>query len=94
MEHTVNLLLFVLLILNRGKVHGGFVGEDKATLLEILVTSDEHSVEHGLVQEEVAHPFRDDDVEFLDGELNLFELSFHEGNGCDVCLRLRHRREI
>ena len=49
--------------------------------LEVLVTSNKNSVQHGLVEEEVAHPFRDNDIEFLDRELDFLELALDKGDG-------------
>lgn len=57
------------------------VGEDETIRFEVFVTGKENGVEHGLVEEEVAHPFRYDDVELLDWELDVLELAFDEGDG-------------
>ena len=56
------------------------IGEDKASGLKILVAGEQNGVEHGLVQQEVAHPLRDDDVELLDGEHSFFEFALDEGD--------------
>lgn len=45
-----------------------------------FVASDEHCVQHGLVDEEVAHPLGDDDVNLGHGELNLLHLSSDQGD--------------
>ncbi|RUS33574.1 hypothetical protein BC938DRAFT_471063 [Jimgerdemannia flammicorona] len=34
---------------------------------QILIPSDEHGIEHGLVQQKVPHPLGDDDVDLLNG---------------------------
>jgi hypothetical protein len=47
---------------------------------EVLVSSEKDGVEHGLVEEEVAHPLGDNDVDLLDGELNVLELALDDGN--------------
>ena len=36
-----------------------------------LVPGVEHSIEHGLVEQEVSHPFRDDDVDLQKEVLNI-----------------------
>lgn len=38
------------------------------------------SVKHGLVEQTIAHPLRDDNVYFLHRKLNLLHLSFNDGN--------------
>ena len=49
---------------------------------EIVVSSVEDAVEHAFVEEEVAHPFGDDDVDLLDWEGDFFDLSLDELDGC------------
>lgn len=79
-ELTANLLLLVVAILNTGEEDGGLVGEDEAVLLEVGVSGIENGVEHGLVEEEVSHPLRDDDVNLGEGELNLLHLALEQGD--------------
>lgn len=56
------------------------IREDESSRFEVLVSGEEDGIEHGLVKEEVAHPFRDNDIEFLDWEDGFFELAFYEGD--------------
>ena len=79
---TVNLLLLVLHVLNGSKVEGRFVREQETSGLKVLVTRDKNGVQHGLVKEEVAHPFGDDDVELLDRQVDFLKLALDEGDGC------------
>lgn len=52
----------------------------EAVGLEILVTGVKDGVEHGLVEERVAHPFTDNDVDLGDRELNLLNLASDQGD--------------
>ena len=45
-----------------------------------LVAGKEHGVEHGLVEEEVAHPLADDDVDLL-GQLDVLQLLVDDLDG-------------
>jgi len=80
----VDLLVLVLLVLDGGDVDGSFVGEEETVWGEVLVPSEEDGVEHGLVEKEVAHPFRDDDVVLFQWQFGLFELSFYKGDSCEL----------
>lgn len=77
---TLDLLILVLAVLNTGKEDGGLVGEDETILLEIGVSGVENGVEHGLVEKEVAHPLRDDDVDLGKGKLNLLHLALEKSD--------------
>ena len=79
---TIYLLLLIVLIFNGSKEHGSLVREDEAILLEVFITGDEDGIEHGLVEQEVAHPFRDDDVKLIEGKLDFFELALDKGDLC------------
>ena len=79
---TVDFLLFIILILDRSDVHVRLVREYQSTRFKVLVAREEHSVEHGFVQQEVAHPLGDDDIELFEGQRNLFELALDEGDLC------------
>ena len=48
--------------------HQAFAGQ-------IAVASPEHRVEHGFVEEAVAHPFRYDDIDLRNREGNFFHFS-------------------
>lgn len=80
MELTVDLLLLVVAILDTGDKDGGLVGEDQTALLEVAVTGPQNSVQHGLVEQEVAHPLGDDDVDLGEGENNLLHLALQESD--------------
>eukprot|EP00760_Papus_ankaliazontas_P028252 PhM_4_TR359/c0_g1_i3/m.71426 len=61
-------------VLDAGDEHLGFVGEKLYIRGTELVAGHQHGVQHGLVDEEVAHPLRDDDIDLL-GHIDLLELS-------------------
>ncbi len=77
---TSNLLILVVAVLNGSNVHGGLVREDEAARGEVLVTGDKNGVQHGLVQQEVAHPLRDDDIDVLNRQDDLLHLALDQGN--------------
>jgi ribosomal protein S11 len=79
-ELTVDLLLLVVAILDTGDKDGGLVGEDETALDEVTVTGPQDGVQHGLVEQEVAHPLGDDDVDLGEGENNLLHLALQEGD--------------
>jgi hypothetical protein len=77
---TSDLLLLVVAIFDAGKENGGLVGEDETILLEVGVTSIQDGVQHALIQKEVAHPLRDDNVNLGERHLNLLHLSLDKGD--------------
>ena len=78
LRHTIDFLLFIVLILDRGDVHIRLVREYQSTRFKVLVAREEHSVEHGLVQQEVAHPLADNDIELGNRQLGILELALDE----------------
>lgn len=66
---TINFLLLIVLVLDRGKVHCRIIREDQAIRLKVFVAGQEDGIEHRLVEQEIAHPLADDDVELRDREL-------------------------
>mgnify|MGYP000939939447 CR=1 FL=1 len=80
-KRTANLLLLVVSVLDTGEENGGLVGEDEAILLKVGVSGVEDGVEHGLVEEEIAHPLGDDDVNLGERQLNLLHLALDQ---CDL----------
>jgi hypothetical protein len=79
-QHTIDFLLLVLLVLDRGDVHRRMIREDEPSRLEVAVTGFEHGIQHRLVKEEVAHPFGNNDIKLLDWKLCILEFSFYEGD--------------
>lgn len=77
---TSNLVVLVLAVLNGSDVHSGLIGEDLAAFSEIGVTGVQNGVQHGLVEKEVTHPLRYDDVNLREGELDLLHLALEESN--------------
>lgn len=77
---TANLLLLVIAILDTGDVDGGLVGEDQTILDQVLVPGVQDGVQHGFVEQEVAHPLRNDDVNFVKRKNNLLHLALEQGN--------------
>lgn len=58
------------------------IGKDKPVGFEVLVAREEDRVEHRLVQQEIAHPLGDDDIEFLDRQCDVLKFAFHKRDGC------------
>jgi hypothetical protein len=82
MEHTTNLVLLVVAVLDTSHEDGGLVREDKtlAVLAEVAITRPKDGVKHRLVEEEVAHPLRDDDINLGERKLDLLHLALEKGN--------------
>lgn len=81
-KHTANLVLLVVAVLNTSHEDGGLVGEDKtlAVLAEVAVTGPQNGVKHALVEEEVAHPLGDDDIDLGERQLDLLHLALEQGD--------------
>ena len=82
MQHTANLVLLVVAVLNTSHEDGGLVGEDQtlAVLAEVAVTGPQNGVKHALVEEEVAHPLGDDNVNLGERQLDLLHLALQESD--------------
>lgn len=80
---TVDLLCLIILVLNGGDEHSGGIREDQASRLEKLVASHEDGVKHRLVEKEVTHPLRYNNVKLFDGEFSLFDFTLDEGDDCE-----------
>ena len=79
---TVYLLLFVLGVFDGSKVKSRVIREDESSGLEVLVAGEKNSVKHGLVEQEIAHPFGNDDIKLLDRQRNVLEFALDECDGC------------
>ena len=81
-EPTANLVLLVVAVLNTSHEDGSLVREDEtlAVLAEVAVTGPQNGVHHALVEEEVAHPLGDDDVDLRERQLDLLHLALQEGD--------------
>lgn len=81
-EPTADLVLLVVAILDTSHEDGGLVGENEtlAILAEVAVTGPKDGVKHGLVEEEVSHPLRDDDVDLRERKLYLLHLALQKGD--------------
>ena len=56
------------------------VGKHSPSLLEVLLPRRDDRVEHPFEEQEVAHPFGDDHVEFMSIQLGyIFQSAFQEG---------------
>mmetsp|Transcript_2317 Transcript_2317/g.5432 ORF Transcript_2317/g.5432 Transcript_2317/m.5432 type:complete len:217 (+) Transcript_2317:532-1182(+) len=77
----MNLLLLVIVVFDTLNVQSGLVWEDEPSRNKPLVASDKHCVQHGLVQQTIAHPLRNDDVHFLHWEGDLLDLALDQ---CDL----------
>ncbi|RUS35207.1 hypothetical protein BC938DRAFT_474224 [Jimgerdemannia flammicorona] len=67
----VVLVVFEVLVVNGGEEDTRLRGGEDAAWGEEPVASHEDRVEHSLVQQEITHPLRDDDVNLGDGEGDL-----------------------
>ena len=90
---TSDLLVLVLAVLNTTGKDGSLIGENQTVLVQVSVTSVQDSVKHGLVEEEVAHPLGDDDVELVDGERNVLKLALHKRDRCAEALSARRPKD-
>mmetsp|Transcript_27342 Transcript_27342/g.69582 ORF Transcript_27342/g.69582 Transcript_27342/m.69582 type:complete len:337 (+) Transcript_27342:337-1347(+) len=77
---VVDLLRLVLAVLNAHDVQGGLVGQDDAVGGEPLVPGINYCVEHGLIEQEVAHPLADNDVNLVHWECDLLHLALNDGH--------------
>lgn len=77
---TADLLLLVVAILDTSHEDGRLIGEDHTTGVEVPVTGVQDSVQHALVEQEIPHPFGDDDVDFGEGHLDLLHLALEKGD--------------
>lgn len=77
----VDLLILVGAIFDAGNIQGGSVRHDHATTVfdQPFVSGEENSVQHGLIQQAIAHPLADNDINMLNPvrKLNLFHLALH-----------------
>ena len=76
----VDLLVLVVSVLDSGNEDGGLVWEDQAAWNKVLVTGPEDGIQHRLVEEEVTHPLRDDDVDLWEWEDNVLHLALEKGD--------------
>ena len=77
---TANLLILVLAIFDTGHENGSLIGEDQAVLDQVLIARVQDSVQHGLVEQEVAHPLGYYYVDLVEGQDHLFHLALQQGN--------------
>lgn len=49
-----------------------------------------HCVEHGLIKQAIAHPFRNDDIYSIHRQLHLFHLSFYNGDNWKQQRKYKH----
>jgi hypothetical protein len=77
---TSDLLLLVVAVLDTSHEDGSLVREDQAILDQVLVARVQDGVEHGLVQQEVAHPLGYYYVDLVEGQNNLLHLSLQQGD--------------
>ena len=73
----IDLLLFVLLVLNGADVEDGLVVKYEPVGGEPLVASEDYRVEHRFVEEEVPHPFGNDDVDGRGWEGHFFDFAVY-----------------
>jgi len=76
----VDLVVLVLSVLDGRDVEGGAVGEHEAVGGQPLVSGVENGVQHGLVEEAVAHPLGDDDVDLFHGQFDVLHFAADHGD--------------
>lgn len=74
------LLVLVLAVLDGSDEDLGTIWEHLASFVEVLVASPKHTIKHRLIKQEVTHPLRDNDVDFLNGEHNFLHLALEHGD--------------
>ena len=74
-RRTVDLLILVVPVFNTTYVHISLVGENDASGCQPLVTGEDDRIEHALVEQEVAHPFADDNVNLVHRQRHFFDLT-------------------
>lgn len=57
--------MILLVVLDGAHLQHSLVGEHFAIGLEVLVARDQDTVEHGLLEQKLAHPLRHDDVHLV-----------------------------
>jgi len=72
----VDFLVLVCAVLNATDVQCGAVRHDHTARSQPLITSKQNSVQHGLIQQAVAHPFTDNDVHLIDALREFYLLNF------------------
>ncbi len=65
----------VLAVLNADEAQRRAVGEDEARRGQPPVARPQHGVQHGLVEQEVAHPLADQDVNLVHRQRHLLHLA-------------------
>lgn len=55
-------------------------GDSMRTTYQPLVPGKDHGVEHGFIEQAVAHPLADDDIHFVHGQLHLLHFPLKYGN--------------
>lgn len=60
------------------------IREDQTSRLEVLVSRQKDGIQHRFVQQEISHPFRDDDVELLNREFSFFKLPLDEADDYNI----------
>lgn len=77
---TSNLLILIFSILNTSHEDSSLIWENQTIWRKVLVSSVENGIQHGFIEQEVTHPFRDDDVNFWEWKYNLLHLSLKQCN--------------
>lgn len=77
---TANLLVLVLSIFDTGHEDRSLVRENQSIWRQILITSIQDGVKHGLVEQEITHPLRDYNVDFWEWQHHFFHFSLQEGD--------------
>lgn len=79
-RRTVDLLVLVVAIFNAANIHACLVGKNDTSGCKPLVTGKNDRIKHALVEQEVSHPFADDNVHLVDGQGHLFDFSLDAFN--------------
>jgi hypothetical protein len=93
-SHTSNLLVFILAVFDSSHEDCGLVREDEAIRNQIFVPSVKDGIQHGLIEQEIAHPLRDYDIDLWERQFNLLHFALEKGDlvrhavNCDDLARL------
>mmetsp|Transcript_4058 Transcript_4058/g.6262 ORF Transcript_4058/g.6262 Transcript_4058/m.6262 type:complete len:229 (-) Transcript_4058:512-1198(-) len=77
----VDFLSLVVTVFDCNQVQGSFVGKDFAIGSHPLVPGEDHSVQHRLVQQKIAHPLRYNNIHLWYRKLHLLHFAFYKRNG-------------
>lgn len=72
--------MVVCLVIEHCDVHLGPVRHQNPSRSQPLVPRVDDRIEHGLIEQEVPHPLRDDDIHMFNWQFNLLDQSIDDGD--------------